>query len=226
MTLNLLAVSTAKNTTRILKEIIDYSAGQIKLKLHLGDSKSDFKASSLVRMNLKKGLEGHLLEGDRFYGIDHQLMASKKFSKDLETLIDQLYRHAGAYRYKSHNLQNLQDYLDYYHILADILCEKIIAKRINHVLFFNIPHLVYDTMIYQIALSLKIDITIVTQSLFPNRFFSLHLIENYGDFEHKTKLHSDLNYELPAVNLFYMKKVKQKKGLGMYYCCLSNQSHY
>ena len=39
--------------------------------------------------------------------------------------------------------------------------------------YFNIPHLAYDTIIYQIAISLKIPITIVTQSLFPDKFFSL-----------------------------------------------------
>ena len=211
MTINLLAVSTAKNTTKILKTMVSNSAGKIKLKLHLGDSNADFKASSLVRMNIKKGLAGHLLEKDRFYGVDHQLMASDNFSKDLETLIDQLYRHADAYRYKSHNLQNLQDYLDYYHILADILGEQIISKKIDHVLFFNIPHLVYDTIIYQLALSMKVDVTIVTQSLFPNKFFSLSFVDNFGDFQHRVSKEGNFNHKIPKTNLFYMKKIKQEK---------------
>ena len=115
--INLLAVSTAKNTNEILSELIKGSQDKILLKLHLGDSASDFKASSLVRMNAKPGSLGHLFnESKKYSGVDLQLMASESFRKDLETLIDQLFRHSNAYRYKSHNLQNLQDYLDYYHI--------------------------------------------------------------------------------------------------------------
>ena len=117
---NLLSVSTAKNTTEILTELVESSSNKIVLKLHLGDSSSDFKASSLVRMNKKVGRLGHLFNIHQNYsGVDHHLLASETFRRDLETLIDQLFRHSGAYRYKSHNLQNLQDYLDYYYILAD-----------------------------------------------------------------------------------------------------------
>ena len=61
-------------------------------------------------------------------------MASESFKQDLEKLIDQLFRHSDAYRYKSHNLQNLQDYLDYYHILADAMANEIISHEINHIL--------------------------------------------------------------------------------------------
>ena len=186
-TVNLLSVSTAKNTTEILTELVKSSRNKIVLKLHLGDSSSDFKASSLVRMNKKTGRLGHLFNIHQNYsGVDHHLLASETFRQDLETLIDQLFRHSGAYRYKSHNLQNLQDYLDYYYILADAVANEIITNKINHILFFNIPHLAYDTIIYQIARSLKIETTIVTQSLFPNKFFSLRHIENYGHIN-KTK---------------------------------------
>ena len=98
-----------------------------------------------------------------------------------------MYRHSDAYRYKSHNLKNLQDYLDYYHILADAISNEMLTKKINHVLFFNIPHLAYDTIIYQIAVSLEIPVTIVTQSLFSDKFFSLNKIEDYGNFNKKNK---------------------------------------
>ena len=102
-------------------------------------------------MNNRTGKKGHLFNNSKNYnGFDHQLLASDSFLHDLETIIDQLYRHSDAYIYKSHNLKNLQDYIDYYHILADAISHEIILKKINHVLFFNIPHLAYDTIIYQI----------------------------------------------------------------------------
>ncbi len=209
---NLLAISTAKNTNQILSDLIKNSNDEISLKLHLGDSTSDFKASSLVRMNKKSGTLGHLFnEYKEHVGADHQLLASENFKKDLETLIDQLFRHSSAYRYKSHHLQNLQDYLDYYHILADAIAAKIISKQINHVLFFNIPHLAYDTIIYQIAKSLNIDVTIVTQSLFPNKFFSLRNIETYGEINSNKSLGNKKQLKIPELDLFYMKKIKQEK---------------
>ena len=211
-TVNLLSVSTAKNTSEILTELVKSSSNKIVLKLHLGDSSSDFKASSLVRMNKRAGRLGHLSNIHQNYsGVDHHLLASETFRRDLETLIDQLFRHSGAYRYKSHNLQNLQDYLDYYYILADAVANEIITNKINHILFFNIPHLAYDTIIYQIARSLKIETTIVTQSLFPNKFFSLRRIENYGHINKTKPLKIDKRWEIPELDLFYMKKIKQKK---------------
>ncbi len=66
-TVNLLAVSTARNTNAILKEIIKQNRGSINLKIHLGDVTSDFKASSLVRMNNKPGIKGHLSKSRNFY---------------------------------------------------------------------------------------------------------------------------------------------------------------
>lgn len=208
---NLLAVSTAKNTNAILKEIIKINHGYINLKIHLGDVTSDFKASSLVRMNNKPGKKGHLLKKNKSYiGTGHKLLESEDFCQNLETFVDQLYRHSDAYRYKSHNLKNLQDYIDYYHILADAISSEIFSKEINHVLFFNIPHLAYDTIIYQIAMSLRIPITIVTQSLFPDKFFSLNKIECYGDFNQDRNIKKDKLKKIPKLNLFYMKKIKQK----------------
>ena len=86
----------------------------------------------------------------------------------------------------------------------------MLTKKINHVLFFNIPHLAYDTIIYQIAVSLEIPVTIVTQSLFSDKFFSLNKIEDYGNFNKKNKTKIDKLVRLPKLNLFYMKKIKQK----------------
>ena len=170
-----------------------------------------FKASSLVRMNNKKGTSGHLFQKNKnFYGFDYQLITSPNFKKDLEMFVDQLFRHSEAYRYKSHNLQNLQDYLDYYYILSDAVAELIISNQINHVLFFNIPHLAYDTIVYQVAKALDIEITIVTQSLISNKFFSLKTIENYGLLNETKNLQKIKKIKLPELNLFYMKKKKTR----------------
>ncbi len=209
--INLFAISTAKNTNQILEELLNLSLGEINLKIHFGDVSNQFKASSLVRMNNKKGTSGHFFQKNKnFYGFDYQLISSPHFKKDLEMFIDQLFRHSESYRYKSHNLQNLQDYLDYYYILSDAVAELFVSNQINHVLFFNIPHLAYDTIVYQVAKALDIEITIVTQSLIPNKFFSLKTIENYGLLNQTKSLQKLKKIKLPKLNLFYMKKIKQE----------------
>jgi len=40
----LLAVATAKNTTKILKKVLEVSDGEIEHLLHLGDMDADIKA--------------------------------------------------------------------------------------------------------------------------------------------------------------------------------------
>ena len=73
---NLLAVSTAKNTNAILKEVIKQNRRYINLKIHLGDVTSDFKAYSLVRINNKNGINGHLFKKNIIYMVaDHKLLA-------------------------------------------------------------------------------------------------------------------------------------------------------
>ena len=61
------AVSTAKNTNSILKEISRQNKTDIDLKIHFGDVTSDFKASSLVRMKNKPGRNGHLFNTNKIY---------------------------------------------------------------------------------------------------------------------------------------------------------------
>ena len=74
--INLLAVSTAKNTNSILKKIISQNKTNIDLKIHFGDVTSDFKASSLVRMNNKPGRNGHLFNTNKIYtGTYHKILA-------------------------------------------------------------------------------------------------------------------------------------------------------
>ena len=206
--INLFAISTAKNTNQILDDLLNLSLGEINLNIHFGDVSNQFKASSLVRMNNKKGTSGHFSKNKNFYGFDYQLISSPHFKR-----FRNVYRSAirlRSYRYKSHNLQNLQDYLDYYYILSDAVAELFVSNQINHVLFFNIPHLAYDTIVYQVAKALDIEITIVTQSLISNKFFSLKTIENYGLLNETKNLQKIKKIKLPELNLFYMKKIKQE----------------
>jgi hypothetical protein len=198
----------------ILKKIMDEHKDEVEFLLHVGDKDSDLKASSVTRMTRTKALgKSHIMQGQKFNGLLHSVVTRDDFEKDISIFIDHLHRRDEKFCYKSHNLASMQDYLDYYYILFDVMAEKIIENNITHMLFFNVPHLAYDTILYQIGKSLGLKIVIVTQSLFPNKYFSMSSMDAYGSFEPKKHLappeHIEKNKE---IDLFYMKNVKQEQG--------------
>jgi hypothetical protein len=214
MAIRLLCVSTAKNTSIILKKILEQNKDDIEFLLHIGDVDSDVKASSMTRMTRYKAVnKTHIMEGQRFHGLLHSVITREDFERDISIFIDHLHRRDEKFCYKSHNLASMQDYLDYYYILFDVMAEKIIGNEITHLLFFNVPHLAYDTILYQIGKSLGLKTVIVTQSLFPNKFFSMTSMDNYGRFDFRKHPATPSKIEKnKEIDLFYMKDIKQEQG--------------
>jgi len=209
MTIRLLCVSTAENTDRILNELVEGS-DDIKLCLHFGNDMADFKASSLSRMDTRRGVRGHLFREQHYAGDNYELLSSPVFRDCMERTVDQLYRYSDGYRYRSHNLKNLQDYLDYFYILSDMLARQIKDEKITHALFFNVPHLVCDTILYDICQCMGIKTTIVTQSIFPGRFFSMNRVSDYGFFDASSSKAKPMKIEKgKGLDLFYMKDIGQ-----------------
>ncbi|MBJ6801711.1 capsular polysaccharide export protein, LipB/KpsS family [Geomonas propionica] len=214
MAMRLLCISTSKNTSAILQKITEQYRDEVEFLLHVGDKDSDLKASSMTRMTRTRAVgKTHVMDGQKFNGLLHSVITRDDFEKDISIFIDHLHRRDEKFCYKSHNLACMQDYLDYYYILFDVMAEKVIENNITHMLFFNVPHLAYDTILYQIGKSLGLKIVIVTQSLFPNKFFSMPSMDAYGSFEPKMHqappAHIEKNKE---IDLFYMKNVKQEQG--------------
>lgn len=215
MTVRLLCVSTANNTDRILEALVE-KYDDVDLRLHYGNEMADFKASSLSRMDTRKGLRGHAMRQRSYAGENYELLASPHFRESMERTVDQLFRYSDGYRYRSHNLKNLQDYLDYFYILSDVLAQQIKEEKITHALFFNVPHLVSDTVIYDICRAIDIKTTILTQSIFPGKYFSMEKVEHYGAFKLGASKAKPLKIDKSEnLELFYMKDVGQatdKKG--------------
>lgn len=212
MTLRLACVSTAENTNRILNRLLTIAGGQVELALHLGDTTADYKASSLSRMNTRRGTKGHLMQDQRFNGAGHALLTNPDFAKNLEQFFDHMQRVGPSHAYRSHQLISLHDHFDYYHILSDVIAERLIRHQVTHVLFFNVPHMAYDTVLYHVAEALNLPCLIVTQSLFPGKFFSMRRPEDCGIFDP----HSDAPpYPIEKgkpLDLFYMKSIRQDAG--------------
>ncbi len=208
-------LADARGTHRkdFLDRLVALSDGQVRVGLHFGDRDADFHAPSLNRLERRAGTRGYLTAGRRHAGANLDLLASPEFRQMMETAIDQWHRGAPAYQYRTHNIQNLQDYLDYYYILTDIMAEQMIENGITHALFFNIPHLGYDTLLYQVARSLGIKTIILCQTLFPSRYFSMQRIEDYGLFD-PTGIDAPpfVIEKGSAPDLFYMDKRWQTRG--------------
>ena len=210
----LAVVSTAKNTTKILHQITEHFSEQIAIVLHFGDKKADFKASSLSRMNSTRGQKGHLFERQRWTGAAQALIESTDYVEKLEEFIDQLDRISEKVAIKHHPLRSMADYSDYYHILTDVVAQTLIENRVDTVLFFNVPHLTYDLILYQTAQSLGIKTLIVTQSIFRDTFWSMHEVIKLGNFD---LAHDGPRYEInkdEALDLFYMRGIKQQTEQG------------
>lgn len=176
----LLAVSTAKNTDLALQALLRQAAGGVELVLHLGSTDADYKASAVSRMNLRRGKRGHLTEGLRFSGQAHALFMQPGYDALVDDFIDHLHRRAEPYAHLPHPLNGFHAYWDYHHILADVIAQRITDSGATHLLFFDIPHLVHDTLVYQVGRALGLRTLVLTQSLFANTFFSMPAIEAYG----------------------------------------------
>ena len=211
MTLRLAVVSTAKNNNSILRNIQKLSDGEIEVVFHLGSKENQFKASSLSRMKATNGTEGHLFENQRWTGTSKALLESADFNEQLEEFIDQAHRTSENVAFKSHGLRSMADYSDYYHILSDVISNELITRNVEKVLFFNVPHLTYDCVLYQCAKSMGIPTLILTQSLFPNKFFSLTEIKNYGIFSKSNDVEAYTIKNKSDLDLFYMKGIKQER---------------
>lgn len=205
----------ANNHATILKEIERKMGEELEFLLHFGAAGSDIKSSNISQMNRRRtpGTR-HIMEDDEYRGLLHSVGYSHDIEEQAIEFMDHLTRRDKRYRYFSHKLDTIHDYLDYYHIMFDTVSNIIIDNKITHVLFFNVPHLAYDTLIYHIAQRLDLDILILNQSIFENKYFSMRRVADYGSINLK---HVPSKYEPVKIDSskklehFYMKNIKQEK---------------
>ena len=213
--IRLLAISTAKNTDAILVALAAHDPARLTLALHLGDVSADFKASTLSRMNGRRASGGHLMDDDRWRGGALAMIEAPDHAARLEEFIDQMHRVGPGNALRAHPLRTMPEFTDYYAILTDMLARRITDAGITHCLFFNVPHLAYDTAVWQVARSLGLPTLIVSQSLFPGRYFSMAAPADMGGFDpagsHAPPMPIPLG-EKP--DLFYMKGIKQEREAG------------
>ena len=180
-----------------------------------GRKNTDIVMSGLIRVRRKHGQIKDLIKEDRFSGTSCGTNAGLKVNESEFVAIDHLQRRTKQFTWRHHTLESSYDSKHYYHIVFDLLRNLVAKERINLVLFFEFPHLFYDTLIYQIAKANGIRTLIVSGSPFPNRFFSLAEIEDVGFFPLAQSNVSIIPYPIDPEenpNWDYMKGIKQFRG--------------
>lgn len=212
MPIRLLCDARGGYRKRFLDRLLELAGPDVQLGLHMGDIDADFEAPCIPRMEVRKGTRGHIMDNDEQSGANLSLIASPAFQRQLESAIDQLQRSSSTYRYRSHNLKNIQDYIDYYHILSDVFARKIIDEGITHALFFDVPHLAYDSIMYDVARQLGVK-TVILSQFFPGTFFSTPRIEDFGCFDPSDMTAAPFLIEKGVeTELFYMNSAWQKES--------------
>ncbi len=213
MVIKLACDGRGRSRKAILDRVIELAGEDVELVLHFGDRDSDYHAPCYQRMEVRRGKRGHLMEQGGYRGANIDLIASEEFDRLVAQAIDQLHRNDRNYRYRAHNLSNLQDYLDYYHILSDAIATELVRSGATHVLFMNMPHLAYDLVLYQVARSLGLKTIILCQTIFPARFFSMSRPEDMGDLDWSAvQAPAEPIEQGTAPELFFMDDKWQKEG--------------
>jgi Capsule polysaccharide biosynthesis protein len=211
--INLLVEGRGELRKKVLDELVRIADGQIQLGLHFGDKDSDFHSACLSRMEVRLGKNGHLIRDHLSRGANIPLLSSPEFFKMLEIGIEQFHRNSSSYRYRSHNLTSIQDYLDYYHILSEAYAQEIESRGITHALFMNVPHLGPDMVLYQVAKAMGLKTLIISQTFFSDSFFSMSSIEDFGHLNPVAPSGPPVSIQKgSAPDLFYMNADWQKEG--------------
>ncbi len=212
MTIRLAVDGRGEHRRAFLDRMVARSAGRVEIAFHTGEPVADIFGPDLNR--LRPDRNGGLPMHDfRLRGADLPLLAQPEFRTMVETAVDQLHRTAPTYRYRSHNIQNLQDYLDTYHILAEAMAQKLLETRATHALFMNVPHVGYDTILYHVAQAMGLHVTVLSQTIFSNQFFSMRRIEDQGLFNPSGITAPPMPIERgSAPELFYMDPRWQKES--------------
>lgn len=213
MTIRLLCDARGKHRKAFMDRLVEMSNGEVEIALHFGDRDADFHAPCLQRMEVRDGKMGHLMKDHVVKGANFELLGSDEFRRMMETAVDQFHRTGPAYQYRSHDLNNLQDYLDYYHILTEAVAQQIADSGATHALFYNVPHLGYDTVLYQVAKAMGLKTIVLCQTIFPSLYFSVDKIEDLGDFEAAGSDAPPMEIEKGSKpHLFYMDDRWQKES--------------
>ena len=177
--LRILAFSTANSTLQaITAELKSQLPSSAKL-IVAGKKDTDIVMSGLIRVK-RRGKNVKYWWREEYKGIASDLNLSNSYYDDTLEVIDHLQRRSKDFTWSHHNLLSIYECKHYYHVVADSIANFLTREKINLILFFDIPHLFYDNIAYQIAKAKGIETLILFDSIFPNHFASFRSIGDFG----------------------------------------------
>lgn len=210
--MRLLAVAPSENMVQIVAALRGLAGDRIDHLVTFGDRSADYKASSLLRMTGAAGTRGHVMAEDRYTGAARALTRDAAFPALLLEAMDTLQRGSEGHNYRPHALRHPSDYLNYTCLAADRLAAILREDRIDTLLFFDIPHLFYDSLLYRLGRALGLRTLILRSTLTPGRFFSLARIEDLGGPVAVTEAPPIAIEQGKAADLHYMAGIRQEPG--------------
>ena len=178
----------------------------------IGNSRNEFILSGLVRIKKRKGKVKQLFEIGKCFDVSEKQIINYEIDDAIFMGVDHIQRRSVGFTWNYHDLNDLSDTKHYYHIVFDMLSAFLIRKQVNQMVFFDFPHLFYDTLLYQIGKLKGIKILILTFSNFDNKFFSFQSVHEFGNYPltddiDSTSLYSIDSGKLPSWK--YMEGIKQ-----------------
>jgi hypothetical protein len=137
-----------------------------------------------------------------------------EYTKIDETLYNSLFAHLYQFmdmysRGFDAGDKTIHDYLNMFNMFINFFYQLLTKNKVQVVMFYNIPHDGSDFLLYQVAKSLGIKTILFYQTLFPNKFFFVDDLTDFGDFSNIQPfiqlgtIHVSNKYEK---DIFYMKK--------------------
>ena len=178
----------------------------------VGNRRNELILSGLVRIKKRKGKVKQLFEIGKIFNYSEKQIINNEIEDAIFMGVDHIQRRSIGFTWNYHSLSNISDTKHYYHIVFDMLSAFLIRKQISQIVFFDFPHLFYDTLLYQIAKLKGINTLILTFSHFDDKFFSFESIHDFGNFPltddvDSTSLYSIDSSKLPSWK--YMEGIKQ-----------------
>lgn len=204
----LMVVATSDLASHVTKALsLD---GRIEVATTIGRSDDDYRATSVSRTKALSGKRGLITRHlENLKPLDQK---PESLASDILLFCEHMARREPNANVRTHQLQNFHDYIDYYHLMTAAFRAEIEAERIDTVLFFNLPHLGYDTAAYLTARALGLRTIIVSQSQLPGRFFSMQNIEDFGYLRSTQDAPAMPVEKVRKDEFFYMAGVAQSDG--------------
>ncbi len=145
------------------------------------------------------------------------------FKKDLyhgsaQNIYDEIFR-SSTYqfmdmmsRHSFYAEKSFHDYLNIFNMQFDLFSNLLTKNNIDVVLFSNLPHEGPDLVLYKIAKKLNVKTIMFYQTMFPNKFFYLFNVDDFGKFNEIEPIGEISNLKIEKrheKNLFYMADMKQ-----------------